>query len=534
MGQAARVLVAGGDATTVDIVCRRLSERGHDAMGATTAAHAIQLFRRDGADVVVVNLPLPDSAGSDLVRRLQHTNSRVTLVLTGRDQTVTNAVDAFQLNAFEYLTDPRKQVDGLLAAIGVSLGSRRGDRQLLYLREKEAATAAWGALIGDCPAMREVSRLIKQVCSRSTSNGSPPTILISGENGTGKGLVAKTIHYNGVRRNQAFVDINCAATAPALIENELFGYSEPPGLGIRTTPGGLVATASGGTLFLDEVTAVPLDVQLKLLDLLESGSYKRPGDAQVASVDIQFIAASSANLERKLQRGQLRPELYDRLNVIPIRLPPLRDRGHDKVLLAEAFISSLCREHSLPPRELGEDARRFILDYEWPGNVRELRNQIERALLISDDVVLHDHCFERRGTVSSRTPSSLPMRSGGLMIRLPDEGVALETIEHEVIRQALERCSNNVSQAARFLRISRQTLIYRLKKHGFTPSPPMQSRHPQNIDDPFTRAANAAKEGQTSTEADVEEPAPNAKRPPRTAPQTKPSRRDDLPEASGE
>jgi DNA-binding NtrC family response regulator len=304
--------------------------------------------------------------------------------------------------------------------------------------------------------MRSVVETVRRVCER-TSRGAAPTILIRGETGCGKGLLAKCIHYNGVRRNHAFVEINCAAIPGALLEAELFGHERGAFTDAKTSRAGLFETAHMGTLFLDEIGSLPFDLQAKLLVAIEEKRVRRLGGRDNIHLDLQIIAATHRDLKSDVAGGTFRADLYHRLNVISVVLPPLRRRGQDKIDLAHMFIESMCREYGIPVPTLDQGAESYILEYGWPGNVRELKNQIERILLLGNGESISRNHFH---------PGSTPPSSGAApSIPMPDEGMGLEEVEREFIRRALERFSGNVSQAARYLKISRQTLIYRIKKH---------------------------------------------------------------------
>jgi DNA-binding NtrC family response regulator len=428
-----------------------------------SGAECLEAFNAEGADLVLACLPLGDMGGQLLMERLRGLDARVPVIVSGADDDIANAADAFKHDAFEYIEEPTRTVQDLLSAVGVALGSRRGDVQLRYLQQKEAVRSSWSVLVGNCPAILEVVQVVRQVCERS-SRGAAPTMLVRGETGTGKGLLAKCIHYNGVRRNQAFVEVNCAAIPANLLESELFGYERGAFTDARSSKAGLFETAQGGTLFLDEIATLPMDLQAKLLTAIEEKRIRRIGGRQAMQVDVQIIAATHSDLSGPARAGTFREDLYYRLNVVSVHLPPLRKRGSDKLLLAETFIAEMCKEYGLAPRRLSEAAAEYILSYEWPGNVRELKNQIERVLLLSNDAIIEDHHFDRPSVPppSARQPAS----RGAFQFQLPDDGIGLEDIEREVIARVLQQNGGNVSRAARFLKISRQTMIYRIKKHG--------------------------------------------------------------------
>jgi DNA-binding NtrC family response regulator len=389
---------------------------------------------------------------------LHEVDGRAKVIVTGHDQQVRDAADAFRFGAFEYVDETNGDMSDLLAAVGVALGSRRGDMQLRWLKEREAVGASWSAIAGTSPEMREVVDTVRRVCERTT-RGAPPTILIRGETGCGKGLLAKCVHYNGVRRNRAFVEINCAAIPATLLEAELFGYERGAFTDAKSSRAGLFETAHQGTLFLDEIGSLPIDLQAKLLTAIEEKRVRRLGGRENILLDLQVIAASHTDLKQSVRTGAFRADLYHRLNVVSVTLPPLRRRGQDRLILARMFIESMSRQYGIPVPKLSDDAERYILEYTWPGNVRELKNQIERILLLGNgDVISRQHFDQGSIPPPSVRPPDLP-------IALPDEGIGLEEVERELIRRALERFGGNVSRAARYLKVSRQTLIYRIKKH---------------------------------------------------------------------
>jgi DNA-binding NtrC family response regulator len=313
--------------------------------------------------------------------------------------------------------------------------------------------------------LRQVVSVLQQVCARA-QRGATPTIFLGGETGTGKGFIAKCVHSNGVRKNRPFVEVNCAALPASLIEAELFGYERGSFTDAKTARSGLFETADGGTLFLDEIGTLALDLQSKLLTAIEEKRVRRIGARASASVDVQIIAATHADLRQKVKEGSFREDLFHRLNVVSVTIPALRQRGDDILLLADYFLELFCREYAMPRRRISPDAKEWMRAYNWPGNVRELRNQIERIVLLGDDEVVSANQF--------RSPSDVPksvrvqQRGSEVRVTLPPAGVPLEELEREILKQALHQCEGNVSRAARFLSITRQTFIYRMKKHGLT------------------------------------------------------------------
>ena len=452
-----KVLVVG-ESSVSERVLEHLGRRGHTPLASRSGAECMELFAGQGADLIVACLPVPDMNGADLLDSIRRLDRAVNVVVCGTDVAVPGATEAYEHGAFEYVDDPVDDPHDLLAAVGVGLGSRRGDVQLRYLRQKDAARANWDTFVGGSSAMQEVFRVVRLLCERS-SRGGAPTVLITGETGTGKGMLAKCIHYNGGRRTRAFVEVNCAAIPGTLLESELFGHERGAFTDAHAARAGLFETADRGTLFLDEIGSVPLPLQAKLLTAIEEKRIRRVGGRQATLIDVQIVAATHNDLKEAVRQGDFRADLYHRLNVVSVRMPSLRERGDDKLMLAEAFVAQTCAEYGLPTRRFTPAAVRYLSDYPWPGNVRELKNQIERILLLfNDDEIDVEHFDARR--------SSMPPNPSGFHMSLPDEGMSLDEIEREAIKRALERTRGNVSGAARYLRITRQTLIYRMKKHG--------------------------------------------------------------------
>lgn len=448
-------------------VIETLRGRGYRPHSSSTAREALNAQQRAAADVVLVALPLPEGGSRALIEQLRTIDRSGTIVVLASDDEIRGAPDALAAGADEYVEDPVANPAELLGVVGVSLGVRKSDAMLRHLRAKDHQGAEHDAVIGRCDAMREVMTVVQQVCRRSVAGASLP-ILITGETGTGKSLLAKYIHYNGARRNEPLVDLNCAAIPATLIEAELFGHERGAFTDAKSRRAGLFETANRGSLFLDEIGALPLALQPKLLTAIEEQSIRRIGARTSTSVDVQVIAATLSELGGMVRRGEFRQDLYHRLRVIRIRMPALRERGSDVLRLAEKFIDAVCRRYRLPRRELGESARDLLLSYPWPGNVRELKNEIERVLLLEDGDTIEDFHFHLRPSVLPPTPAPAPAVSSGPapLVSIPPEGVPLEEIERRALEDALRQCEGNVSRAARFLSITRQTMIYRMQKHG--------------------------------------------------------------------
>jgi two-component system response regulator AtoC len=466
------VLAALGDPAHFEGVVDWVRRRGQTIDIVRYGADALRIHRESGADLVLVGLPLPDCSSANLLVDLKRQDPHTTIAVVGTDAHISSAVEAVELGAQIYFPDPVSGAKELVSALGLVLGVRKDDVRLRFLANREAANSDWGAAIGKSPAMAAVLTTLRQLCQRTTGGASPP-ILLTGETGTGKGLIAKLFHYNSQRRPYAFVAVNCASIPAQLLESELFGHEKGAFTDARSTRVGLFETASKGTLFLDEIGAMPLDLQSKILTAIEDKEIRRVGGRVAMRIDLQVIAATHNDLGAMVKRGSFREDLFHRLNVVAIELPPLRERGDDVIEIAETLVVTLAAEYGIVPPRLAIDARDAIRRYAWPGNVRELRNELERIVLLADDDTIRATHFRLASSRATGSSAAVHAVNGGLEVVLSGDSCPLEELEREVIRQALVRCSGNVSRASRYLAISRQTMIYRMKKHGLaSPSSP--------------------------------------------------------------
>ena len=453
------VLAILGDPQPFGPIIEWIRRRGLAVQIATTARDALRAHGETAATLVLVGLPLPDAGASELLRELQRQDPRSALIVCGRDAEVESLARALELGAAEYVADPDAQRRDLLYALGVLLGLRDGDIQLRIDRARELAQTQ--GIVGRCAMMQPAMAKLRELCDRTLS-GAAPRVLLIGEVGTGKRLFAKCLHYNGARRGRLFLEISCANREPEDLREILFGRERP-------TRRGLFEMAAGGTVFLDEIAAVPLALQRELLRAMEDKLVMRAGGGDEIEIDVQIIASTQRDLASLVKRGELREDLYHRLSVQAIELPPLRERGDDIVEIAERMIAAVSAELALAPPRLADDARGVLLRHAWPGNMRELRIEMERVvLLIEGDVITADHLRARdRGVVA------IDGSDAGLVVTVSGDRCPLEDVEREVIRQALVKTGGNISRAARFLAVTRQTLLYRMKKYGFaSPSSP--------------------------------------------------------------
>ena len=451
------VLAIVGDAEEYESVLDWIRVRGLIVEIVGSAAEGVSVHRERGADLVLVGLPLPDSRARPLIEQLHAHDPRATIVIVGTDGDVTSQLAAVELGAQEYIPDATKFRRDLLFALGMTLGGRSTDPHLRMLRAREAARAEWKRIIAQSREMVTVMAQLRAICERSAATATP-AVLLRGELGTGKHLLARALHYNGPRRHRAFAEINCSALPPDELRKQLFGHNGHQGL---------FETTDGGTLYLDDIGALPLEAQREVLVAIDDRWIQRVGSEGLVRVDVQVIGGTAVDLAPAAKRGELRADLYHRLAARAINLPPLRQRGADILAITDALMTELSREHGRRAPQLSFAARDALEAHSWPGNIRELRNELERiVLVVSDAIVTPDHFRFARGGGAA----SIDVRGGKLTVSLNGDRCPIETLEREVIREALARCQGNISHAAKFLGITRQTMLYRMKKHGLRPT----------------------------------------------------------------
>jgi two-component system response regulator AtoC len=432
----------------------RLEASGHHVLEAGSIREARE-WLEEQPDLVLLDYRLPDGDGLALLRQIKETRPDVLVILMTAYSTVERAVDAIKQGAYDYVNKPF-ELEDLLVRVDKALETTRLRREVRELRAREAAPWSFDRILGDSPAVVELRELLRKIAASPAS-----TVLLTGESGTGKDLAARCIHHASSRADRPFVHITCSAVPESLLESELFGHEKGAFTDARQQKKGLLEQANGGTVYLDEIGEMTPLLQSKLLRFLEEKTFRRVGGTSDITVDVRVIAATNRDLEKAVSRKEFREDLYYRLQVLAVPLPPLRERREDLPLLVKYFVDEFNREFGKGVRGLAEGATRLLESHTWPGNVRELRNVLERAVLLAEGDVLETddlHVLAPRG----QDPSGF---------RLPPGGVVFEDLERELVRQALEHARGNQTRAARLLGMTRDQIRYRIQKFSLEPSP---------------------------------------------------------------
>jgi len=446
----ARILILEDDALLHAILVERLERSGYEVAAATTLAEARALAREHGPDLALLDVKLPDGEGTELLEELTGEGDVACVMMTAH-ATVESAVEALRLGAIDYLEKPFS-FDRLDATLARTMELTALRREVREHRERGGLPAGF---VGESDAMREVVRLVERVASAGNT-----TVLVQGETGTGKGVVARLVHELSKRSGGPYLAVTCSALAETLMESELFGHEKGAFTDARTMKRGLVELAEAGTLFLDEIGELSLRLQSKLLQFIEDRTFRRVGGTRDLSVDARIVAATNRDLEAEVRAGNFREDLYYRLSAFPVRIPPLRERRSDVAALARHFVNTFNREFGRQIRSIAPATMELLERHGWPGNVRELRNVIERSVLLADGPVLEAHMLppELRGQDTGR--SLLPE------LELGPAGVDLEQLERQLVEEALRQAEGNRTEAGRLLGLSRHQVRNRLKKHG--------------------------------------------------------------------
>jgi DNA-binding NtrC family response regulator len=438
-----------------EVIVMLLSDLDLQIFEAADGAEALEIFERETIHMVITDLKLPKKSGMEVLKYVKEKKQEVPVIVITAFGSIDNAVDAIRLGAFDYVTKPFKE-ERLRSCVQKAMQISLLTSEIKYLRQEIEGRYNFNNIVGNSTQICEIMRLAGEVSRTDT------TVLITGESGTGKELLSRATHINSTRSNGPFLPVNCAAIPSALLEAELFGYERGAFTGAHQLKKGKFELASGGTLFLDEIGDMEPEVQAKLLRVLESRHFERLGGDKSIHADVRIIAATNKDLRKMVGERSFREDLYYRINVFPIRIPPLRERRDDIPLLACYFLKEFSGAFGRKPPILTDKAMEKLHNYQWKGNIRELRNVLERAMILSggDQVtcrhVLLNETLERPlGTVNIDQIVSQAIK---------ENGIDLEKLESTCIKQAMEISNHNVSKAARKLGLSRATLRYRLEK----------------------------------------------------------------------
>lgn len=450
--KSARVLVVDDEESLRRVMQVYLQRQGYSTEVAASGEEALRLLEIADCQLVLTDLRMPGMSGIELLRAIKTQYPEIAVIILTAFGSIENAVEAMQAGAYHYVTKP-VQFPELSLVIDRALEHTRLIEEVKRLRENLDARYGFEAIIGRSSTLLSVL----DVAARAAQ--SDATVLIEGETGTGKELLARAIHQNSLRKERPFLAINCGAIPKDLLESELFGYRKGAFTGAMENKKGKIETADGGTLFLDEIGELPLALQVKLLRLIQQGEMEKLGALEQTKVDVRIVAATNRDLQAMMQKGEFREDLYYRLAVIPITLPPLRERSRDVEDLTKHLLEINKRKLGRPELTLPFPLLPYFTKYKWPGNIRELENVLERIVVLSrgPEITLSDLPeFLRREHTAV----------GALQLDLPPEGISLEALEKELIEQSLKRFEGNQTKAAQYLGLSRKTLIYRMEKHG--------------------------------------------------------------------
>jgi DNA-binding NtrC family response regulator len=438
-----------------------LARRGYEVTLVGTGEDAVAAVREGEPDLMVLDYKLPRMDGLATLRAVKELAPATEVVMLTAHGSVKIAVEAIRAGAFDYLTKP-VDLEELVLALEKAARHVRMSRELRFWQESGRRTDPRSRILGESEATRQLRAQVERLATLAPEGGGAPAILITGETGTGKGLVARTIHDLSERAERPFVEVNCGAIPAALLESEMFGHERGAFTDARAARAGLFESADGGTLFLDEIGAMPLELQVKLLKTIEDKSVRRLGGLRSKKVDVRIVAATNADLDAAAQSGAFRPDLLYRIGVLTVRLVALRDRPDDILALARHYLADAARRYRRP-KTLHPDAEARLLAYPWPGNVRELANVLERAVLLHEGAVIHG---DDLGLRPAERPSGIEVAAGAVRVDFSRGGTSLAEVERTLIVEALRAAAGSRRRAAALLDITPETLRYRIEKYG--------------------------------------------------------------------
>ena len=460
-----KILIVDDEKKICDVFSRMMTREGYSVLKATSGRKALKIVEEHTPHIIFLDIKMPELDGMEVLKQIKRLNPDIVVVILTAYGGMKRVIEATRLGAFDYLTKPFN-IDKIKIIIEKALERQAIGRQIVSLREELKEKVLYQGIVGNNPKMVSIYKTISQVADVDTA------VLIYGESGTGKELVAEAVHYNGTRKDKPFIAVDCASIPSTLLESELFGHEKGAFTGAVSQKPGKFEIANSGTIFLDEIGNLPLDTQAKLLRVLQEKQIYRVGGIKPIKVNPRVVAATNKDLEKAINLGEFKLDLYYRLNVIPIYIPPLRERQDDIPLLVDSFLDKYKKTLNMEEKRISEKALNLLMRYDWPGNVRELENVIERALVVGKHKVIW--------------PEDLPERIRGFGVDAKGEihGVrilldstsikkystsldkAVDRLEEDMIILALKETGGNMTKAARALKISLRALRYKVKKHG--------------------------------------------------------------------
>jgi len=467
------VLLIEDETTLAKNICAFLVRYDYDVRIATTAEAGLAELDAFKPDLIVLDFNLPGMNGLEALAKIRTIDSQIKVIMITAHGSIDLAVEAMQAGAYHFITKPIA-LGKLRVMLEKAMQDQRRDQALSYYQRKLGNEAGLDILLGESAQILALKRKIQQIVNaeQSLQDGEAPAVLIAGETGTGKELVARALHFSGPRRDKPFVEINCASIHQNLLESELFGHERGAFTDAHERKFGLFETAEGGTLFLDEIGDMDMGLQARVLKVLEDKNVRRLGSARDQHVDVRILAATHRSLEKLVREGKFRSDLYFRLRIVQIAVPPLRERGEDALFLAKHFLAIHGARYGRPNMRFDESAEGMLRAHPWPGNVRELRNIVEQAVLLAGSPVIEAeqlNLCSPQGFMLQDEPEPVAKPEEPKELEFPGEGVQLATVERELLMRALSHTDWNVTHAARLLGLSRDTMRYRIDKFGLTP-----------------------------------------------------------------
>jgi len=446
-----RILIVDDDVDALELMEELFESKGYDPLTASNGIEALNLVRDEDPDMVITDIRMPDMDGMQLLEELSKRHPQIPVIMVTAHGTIEAAVEAIKMGAKDYILKPLR-LDEILAKVETISQLRSLEKENEYLRSRLQTRFNVKNIIGKSEKINQLFKLIHDVAPTNT------TVLIQGENGTGKELIANAIHFNSPNLKKPFIKLNCGVLAENLLESELFGHVKGAFTGAIKDKIGRFELANGGTLFLDEIGDISLNMQVKLLRVLQEGEFERVGGTETLKVDVRIITATNRDLEARLQDGKFRQDLYYRLNVIPIQVPPLRERKDDIKLLVEHFIKKFEDLHKKEIENIDKDAIAALEDYDWPGNIRELENYVERSIVLNKTGSITKSDFPQAIAQSQKTIVEYDEATG--------LGGAVDLFERQLILSELKRNSGNKAKTATSFKVNRSTFMSKLKKYG--------------------------------------------------------------------